>query len=362
MSENKDSIAERFRDAVSLIDTNPEDAVVKLEEIQSVVRNVDLFSSNETLDEVTTPSLSLLALDYHLAMSFVAIPTREAKKRKGNLLSAMNYFARFLEMLDQLEILPEQEKKDFLLLSQTNLEDVSSFPSMMANRDEKIMRLRSKQDLQMQLNQLRSIQERRKRLGLTEDEVVDGYDDDTLTRNLTIKTLIINAAEATEEWKHAIRELPMIEMQLKIEQQQTDSDPRKMMSQRQEFDSTLPTNQGMLLTHITKDTTTGQISIRKEEIRSQVFRPGWNQPTMSLEELAQREVNEAMERKERQEMAEEDQKKAPRRYDQLVKDGMEDNADLVDASAALDRAWDDWRAENPRGSGNKMGDRGDRNF
>ena len=43
-------------------------------------------------------------------------------------------------------------------------------------------------------------------------------------------------------------------------------------------------------------------------------------------------------------------------------DGLEDDKDLVDASAKLDRDWDDWKDENPRGSGNKMGDRGDRNF
>jgi hypothetical protein len=52
----------------------------------------------------------------------------------------------------------------------------------------------------------------------------------------------------------------------------------------------------------------------------------------------------------------------PRRYDELVKAGMEDNPEMVDASAQLDRAWDDWKDANPRGSGNKMGDRGDRNL
>jgi hypothetical protein len=83
---------------------------------------------------------------------------------------------------------------------------------------------------------------------------------------------------------------------------------------------------------------------------------------MSLEELGDREVQEAVAREERQKVMEEQHKLDPRRYDQLVKDEMEDVADLVDASAAIDRAWDDWRAENPTGSGNKMGDRGDRNF
>ena len=119
---------------------------------------------------------------------------------------------------------------------------------------------------------------------------------------------------------------------------------------------------GLKLTRITKDGMTGQLQIRKEEIRSGVFKPGWNQPTMSLQELAEREVAAAMEREERQKKSEAAAANAPRRFEHVVKDGMEDDADLVDASAALDQKWDDWKDENPRGSGNKRGDVGDRNF
>lgn len=42
-----------------------------------------------------------------------------------------------------------------------------------------------------------------------------------------------------------------------------------------------------------------------------------------------------------------------RRYEQLEMDGDEDDADLVEQAAHHDRAWDDWKADNPRGSGNK---------
>jgi immunoglobulin-binding protein 1 len=74
------------------------------------------------------------------------------------------------------------------------------------------------------------------------------------------------------------------------------------------------------------------------------------------------EMKQAIEREARQKIAEAEQKNAPQRYEQLVRDGMEDNIDLVDASAMLDREWDKFKDANPRGSGNKMGDRGDRNF
>ena len=35
---------------------------------------------------------------------------------------------------------------------------------------------------------------------------------------------------------------------------------------------------------------------------------------------------------------------------------------MAESGAALDRAWDDWKDQNPRGSGNKRADQGDRNF
>jgi immunoglobulin-binding protein 1 len=354
-SNNSSSVAARFREASSLIQTSPQDAVEKLESIQADVAAVALFSTNETIDDVSTPSLPLLSLDHHLAIAYAAIPTVNAKERKRNVLAAMDHFSRFLEQLGQLEVLPDDRRRDYEMLLQINLEEPSTFP--LVNRDEKIQRFRSKQELQQQLDQLQSVKDRRSRLGLREDEEMDGYDDDSLERTLALKALTLHATEAIEEWQQGIREMPMIEMQLKMEEQR-QGDPRRASTQ----EGPVQSNQGLQLTHITKDSMTGQLNIRKEEIRSQVFRPGWNQPTMSLEELGDREVQEAVAREERQKVMEEQHKLDPRRYDQLVKDEMEDVADLVDASAAIDRAWDDWRAENPTGSGNKMGDRGDRNF
>jgi hypothetical protein len=102
--------------------------------------------------------------------------------------------------------------------------------------------------------------------------------------------------------------------------------------------------------------------MQRQELANQVFRPSWNQPTMSLEELAERERADAIRRAEAQKVSEAEAIFKPRRYEQLVKDGMEDDEKLVEASAKLDRDWDDWKEENPRGSGNKMSERGDRNF
>mmetsp|Transcript_26882 Transcript_26882/g.63006 ORF Transcript_26882/g.63006 Transcript_26882/m.63006 type:complete len:155 (+) Transcript_26882:3-467(+) len=148
-------------------------------------------------------------------------------------------------------------------------------------------------------------------------------------------------------------------------QQQRQSD-RFGGSSRPHHDSRGPppnnNNKPLQVTRITQNPTNGQLIMKKEEIRAQVFRPGWNQPTMTLEELADREVAAALEREAHQTRAEATRKEQPRRYEFLVKDGLEDDDDLVDASAPLDRDWDDFKDENPKGSGNKRGDLGDRNF
>jgi hypothetical protein len=136
---------------------------------------------------------------------------------------------------------------------------------------------------------------------------------------------------------------------------------RPQQSQQQQHRPPLNTKP-LEVTHITQDSATGQLLIRREQVKSQVFRPGWNQPTMTLAELGEQERQEAIEREERQRLQEAERMDQPRRYDELVKAGMEDNPEMVDASAQLDRAWDDWKDANPRGSGNKMGDRGDRNL
>ena len=140
--------------------------------------------------------------------------------------------------------------------------------------------------------------------------------------------------------------------------------------------------QPMSMTQITQNPLTGELEYTKQtlsngqlksapsqstiphrqNIKEGIFKPSWNLPTMSLDELADKERSEAIQRSEQQKLAEEQAIYKPKRYDQLVKDGLEDVEELVEASAKLDREWDDWKEENPKGCGNKMSERGDRNF
>ena len=180
---------------------------------------------------------------------------------------------------------------------------------------------------------------------------------------MQLQDLNLQKAEALEQWAQTKQELPMIEMMVERGQdsQQMQRHAGKEGAVSDESRSRPLSGKPLEVTRITKDYG-GQLQIKREEIRSTVFRPGWNQPTMSLEELGEREYQAAIERDARQKEAEADQKNEPRKYEDLLRDGLEDNLELVDASAKLDRDWDDFKDANPRGSGNKHANRGDKNF
>jgi hypothetical protein len=96
-----------------------------------------------------------------------------------------------------------------------------------------------------------------------------------------------------------------------------------------------------------------QLIIEREIIKANVFTPSMAPPTISLEEFADMEREKAIERS----ANESNESNITRRYNQLVADGDEDDAKLVDLATIEDRNWDDFREENPRGWGNKMGKR-----
>jgi hypothetical protein len=363
------SVSERFFTAISLVDSAPQNAIVHLEQLQKDVTALALFSSNESIEDISTKSLPLIALEFHLAMAHLQAPTTNSVERKSHVTQSITLFSSFLQQLEQLELLSKEHTREYHELMNVVGEEsavtVTAAPRTAGQqREQKIARFRAKQQAQKEVERLKSLQQRRGRLETDHEEEMDGYDEESLQRQVALTTLTVNETEALDEWYQALRELPMIQMACQMEEERSHNDRYSgIATDRETQDSQNgPSGKPLQLTHITQNVVTGQLQIRKEEVRSQVFRPGWNQPTMTLQELGEMELKQAMEREAQQKIAKEENKLKPRRYDQLVKDGLEDNVDLVDASAELDRQWDNFKDENPRGSGNKMGDRGDRNF
>ena len=100
----------------------------------------------------------------------------------------------------------------------------------------------------------------------------------------------------------------------------------------------------------------GEIATTRERVRAGVFQPGHRLPTMSLEEFADLEVADAMQRSAAQKAAAEHKPSIAedtRRRDELERDGDDDDTARFDAARDRTEAWADWLEEHPRGSGNK---------
>lgn len=348
------SLSERFQQA-----QRTPDPLGKIQALQALEGQVPRPSSNESLEDVATSTLSFLALDHLLAEAHTNLSGLD--ERLDHLQRAIDYWCRFLEALDRLDLLDKAEREQFEQLQQQGDDDTAGevMATVMPNRELKIARFRALQGAQNEKARLESLQARRGRLQIAETEALDGHDAESLERATSLIVLKVYKAQALEGWGDVLREIPLLKR--RMQQQEQINDPRYRTSQAS-AEPPRPPSSGLQVTRVTQDATTGQLHMKREEIRSNVLRAGWNQPTMSLEELAQREVAAARQREADQKVSEAERAKAPRRYDQLVKDGQEDDADLVDASAALDRDWDNFKDANPRGSGNKRGDVGDRNF
>jgi immunoglobulin-binding protein 1 len=379
------TLTERFLRAIALVESAPETCLPLLESIHGDVQALGLFSTNEGMDDVGTKSIPFLAVDHFLGTALTNLPAAgpgATATRRGNVLRGMTHWALFLERLEGLEVLSKEETKEFhdLLDQQQRLLDgdgLTDGPPQQQlqlpsgpTREAKIERFRARQRRQKEIDRLRSLRERRDRCGMAPEDEMDGHDQESLDRSLALGELDELKQDALENWSSSLRELPMIDMMLKMEAEREHVSKHAGSTGNGSMDGTSgwdprrppPNSKGLQVTHITKNVATGQLQFKRDEVRSKVFRPSWNQPTMTLEELGEREYHQAMEREERQKQAEAERVHQPKRYEELVRDGMEDNAELVEASANLDREWDDWKDENPRGSGNKMANRGDRNF
>mmetsp|Transcript_22174 Transcript_22174/g.50759 ORF Transcript_22174/g.50759 Transcript_22174/m.50759 type:complete len:380 (-) Transcript_22174:103-1242(-) len=360
-------------------------------------------NSSTSLSDILTFRLPLLSVDYHIARCHLTsrVDVREAggfRRRLANVDRARYFLRCFLEnLIDNLRVSEEElnfshchgfecslaggevtdEYRRLVMLEEEDEgEDegdggVQSFVgfSMSAGkrRENKIARFQFKRSLEVNRARMKALLERSKRLGMENgDDDESQYSEDTLTRESNLLDLAYNISEAVENWGAILEERAMLLMSVKREKMASGTnhtqngfslDGRRRPAPFQPTPPSFP----LQLTHISQRPD-GSVQMSREEIMARVFRPSWNQPTMSLQEYAEKQVSEAVKREAMLKGQEKEAKLQPRRYEQLVKDGMEDNAKLVEASSDLDRKWDMFREENPRGSGNKRGEQGDRNF
>jgi immunoglobulin-binding protein 1 len=146
-----------------------------------------------------------------------------------------------------------------------------------------------------------------------------------------------------DQYRLVTMELEMLQEQQKIKEQQNsmqvDVDSRTKKDITQEDDLRLQTVQnGPLLSKNGKLLRNFVLVSKRDELKSQVFRPGHNLPTMSIEEYLDRE----MERGNFLSGGTDPKEKIPG-----------DDDESVDAATYKARQWDAFRDDNPRGWGNR---------
>ncbi|CAM9188329.1 unnamed protein product [Scytosiphon promiscuus] len=284
--------------------------------------------------------LPLLATDFYLGSLMIKLPFTSPQVRLKVLKQAEALLFKYLDTCERLKLFDAADYQAWQAMLKDG-ESPTPGEHRPLNREQKIERLRRRKGTQQRMKEI-------------EDELVcaegkDCEDEDQsseMKRERSLLLLASLASDALDEVSGISKETEMLEHLLKArEQGEAGLDGESVHARRDEADAS--NNNGLEVTHISR--VGGNLQIRKEDVRAKVFKPTVAPPTMTVEEFGELEL----ERARTQQDAPKDSSSVRRRYDQLEMDGDEDNEDLVEQAARYDREWDDWKAENPRGSGNK---------
>eukprot|EP00984_Skeletonema_dohrnii_P011887 scaffold4769_cov72-Skeletonema_dohrnii-CCMP3373.AAC.1 len=215
------------------------------------------LSNNEVLDDVATSSLEFIGVEYHLGRAFLMLPTYQLGSsnnnnnnnsnsaspsilRKTNITRATDYFHAYLKKVDQLDLLNEATIKEYhTLLDMEDIDDddAKSRPATTRMnqsqiREMKIQRFQRKRAASQKQAQFQSLLQRRSRLGLAQEEEMEGHDFESLSRTLYIETLRLYAEECLEEIQSCLGELEMLDMAIQMERGRMISQDPRMHSDR----------------------------------------------------------------------------------------------------------------------------------
>ncbi|GMH37584.1 hypothetical protein BSKO_05457 [Bryopsis sp. KO-2023] len=296
--------------------------------VQTAVSRLGVFSSNEDEDDMATDSLKYLLVPYYSAEFLAQRPVREVVQRKGSLAGAMVCYDDFLRRCGQYGLLGE-------VCSETwrRIEEEEVLTDSTTKRNEKVARFKREKAIESEMNRLRALKARKLRLEQDAEEYshLDGVDEE-MERDvwkLTIENATLKAISQRELLSQEIEILEMMESR-------PAGPPIQRGVEQEEASSSTFTQLKSVAADLFKQHD-------RQTMKDQVFRPSHILPTYTVEQQAEWETKEAMEREGQQKKAEEEAKRKEAEKDS------DDEEDLM-----KQRAWDDWKDENPRGHGNSQ--------
>eukprot|EP00428_Durinskia_dybowskii_P019387 CAMPEP_0170208582 /NCGR_PEP_ID=MMETSP0116_2-20130129/3877_1 /TAXON_ID=400756 /ORGANISM="Durinskia baltica, Strain CSIRO CS-38" /LENGTH=380 /DNA_ID=CAMNT_0010459057 /DNA_START=57 /DNA_END=1199 /DNA_ORIENTATION=- len=302
----------------------------KLKAIAVRVAQLRLFSPNEELDDISTADLKFLLVPYLLAEVLGA--TRDTNERLQALRQALVFWRAFAADCQRLGV----AHRDDLRSIDRPPEEA---PDLATKRDEKIARYKRSKELDEKIQWL--FAKKRQCFG---DEFQWGHGagfDEDMERDLILALLGRAVAASAESIASAEQEIPLLEMMMARGGQGKGSLWKRPPPSEKPF--------------IVKIQDKAECMRLYKEM---VFQCPYVLPTMTLQECADIEMQQARERQERQVTAQREQRaEEDDRWFHGDRYGAKED-DEEERKVYKDRDWDDWKDDHPWGSGNKMANLG----
>ncbi|KAL3233745.1 Type 2A phosphatase-associated protein 42 [Nakaseomyces bracarensis] len=321
----------------------------------TVYHKLALFSSNETVDDIATSSLKFLSIDYYLGIlcsrkqATSAQMTNPMDKNKVKIMFLEKSVQLFMQFLSTLQ--------DNEMLDQTLSKRIDGFENtFMPKLDELFSQPKHKEDLSgAQLRRLEKIEMHRQNVAVAEQlknlesKLKSEDEDDELLRKLYLQKLKQLSFEAYDEIEKILYEKELLSNFVKmgpVDIEQTDNhnrdkeedstDPTRYTEKLETLNKPLLSKQGKVLRNFT-------LVDKKTELRNKVKGYGQYGPTMSVEELLEQEWEQGRVLQ-----------GGPEPTKEEIEAENEDNLEWHDKETYKAREWDEFKEENPRGSGNTM--------
>eukprot|EP00511_Aplanochytrium_stocchinoi_P000055 CAMPEP_0204823052 /NCGR_PEP_ID=MMETSP1346-20131115/1207_1 /ASSEMBLY_ACC=CAM_ASM_000771 /TAXON_ID=215587 /ORGANISM="Aplanochytrium stocchinoi, Strain GSBS06" /LENGTH=392 /DNA_ID=CAMNT_0051949585 /DNA_START=104 /DNA_END=1279 /DNA_ORIENTATION=+ len=321
--------------------------IADLEKCSKGIRTLSIFSRNEHASDMITSNLQYMLPDFYLGRLYLKLIGKDViLDRLKALRLAIVSLESFLEKCNDAGLVSGDDKKTIDILNNQNQpgvgakNDTGAVSANVDSRQLKIERFKRTRECEKQIEH---IKQKLKNKGNNDSENFD--DDEDLYRDMMFLSISNNIRTALDDINTANSEVSLLELQKKFQLQRMQEGSGDDLGDRKERPKETE-KRGIEVTRIDAN-----FQVKREVLKAGVFKPSWRQPTMSLEEYAKIEVADALEREKREAMKTKEEEMEKIKSHNVIEQGLEDDIEIVDKATMNDRAWDDWKDDNPKGSG-----------
>ncbi|CAL9730659.1 type 2A phosphatase-associated protein 42 [Monosporozyma unispora] len=339
------------------------ETIYKLINLRNKVFNeLALFSENESLDDLTTTSIKFLSINYHLGLlgskkqnvNNDVLPLEANKLKILYLQRSVQLYMQYLTMLDNYGILDKllsQSIQAFEDSMNPKLDELYKQPQSATDinnasvkREQKIAMNRQTRAIEAQLKELESQYNQNQH---EKDQDLSSNDEE-LYRKLLIMKLKAYSYNSYNEIEQLLYEIELLQNFVKMVPADTVSQHSNKDAQTNDptgFTDRLETINKPILSKTGKVLRNFTLVDKKKQLQDKVKGFGQYGPTMSVEEFLEQEFESG--------------RVLQGGEDELIqaqkdKEANEDNYDIDDKETYKAREWDEFKENNPRGSGNTM--------